>query len=106
MNVELKEFINSQEQDLRPTLNNYYNLYLKLRANGDTDKASNEVLTFFQKNQEELDHKVDHEIDIMENNNFIIARGKKRKRKRKSSKRAKKSRKSKSRKSNKSRRHK
>ena len=104
MNVELKEFINSQEQDLRPTLNNYYNLYLKLRANGDTDKASNEVLTFFQKNQEELDHKVDHEIDIMENNNFIIARGKKRKRK--SSKRAKKSRKSKSKKSNKSRRHK
>ena len=32
MNVELKEFINSQEQDLRPTLNNYYT-----RAQADTN---------------------------------------------------------------------
>ena len=106
MKTELKEFINNQEQDLRPTLHQYYDVYLKLRANGNEDKASTDVLEFLKRNQGELDHKVDHEIDMMENDNFIIARGKKRKRKRKSSKRAKKSRKSKSRKSNKSRRHK
>lgn len=100
MKTELKEFIDSQEQDLRPTLHQYYDLYLKLRANGNEDKASNDVLAFFQRNQGELDHQVDHEIDKMENDNFIIARGKKRKRKR--SKRAKNSKKSKSRKSKKS----
>ena len=95
MKTELKEFINNQEQDLRPTLHQYYDVYLKLRANGNEDKASNDVLAFFQRNQGELDHKVDHEIDKMENNNFIIARGLKRKRKRKSSRKSKKSRKSK-----------
>ena len=95
MKTELKEFIDSQEQDLRPTLHQYYDVYLKLRANGNEDKASNDVLAFFQRNQGELDHKVDHEIDKMENNNFIIARGLKRKRKRKSSRKSKKSRKSK-----------
>jgi hypothetical protein len=98
MKTELKEFIDSQEQDLRPTLHQYYDLYLKLRANGNEDKASNDVLAFFQRNQGELDHQVDHEIDKMENNNFM-ARGKKRKRKSsnrsKKSKRSKKSRKSK-----------
>ena len=97
MKTELKEFIESQEQDLRPTLYQYYDLYLQLRANGDAIKASNDTLAFFQRNQGELDHKVDHEIDMMENDNFIIARGKKRKRSRKSkkSKRSKKSKKSK-----------
>jgi hypothetical protein len=93
MKTELKEFIDSQEQDLRPTLHQYYDLYLKLRANGNEDKASNDVLAFFQRHQGELDHQVDHEIDIMENDNFIIARGKKRKRK--SSRKSKKSKKSK-----------
>jgi hypothetical protein len=73
---------------------------LKLRANGNEDKASDDVLAFCQRNQGELDHKVDHEIDKIENNNFIVARGLKRKR----SKRAKKSKKSKSRKSKKSKR--
>jgi hypothetical protein len=53
---------------------------LKLRANGNEDKALTYVLAFFQKNQGELDHQVDHEIDIMENDSFM-ARGKKRKRK-------------------------
>ena len=89
MNTQLKEFIDSQDADLRPTLYQYYDLYLKLRANGNEDKASTDVLAFFQRNQGELDHKVDHEIDIMENDNFIIARGKKRKRK--STKKSKKS---------------
>lgn len=93
MKTELKEFIDSQDEDLQPTLHQYYDLYLKLRANGNEDKASNDVLAFFQRNQGELDHQVDHEIDIMENDNFIIARGKKRKRK--SSRKSKKSRKSK-----------
>lgn len=100
MKTELKEFIDSQEQDMRPTLHQYYDLYLKLRANGNEDKASVDVLAFFQRNQQDLELKVDHEIDIMENDNFIIARGLKRKR----SKRAKNSKKSKSRKSKKSRR--
>ena len=96
MNTQLKEFINSQEADLRPTLYQYYDLYLKLRANGNEDKASTDVLAFFQRNQGELDHKVEHEIDMMENDNFIIARGKKRKRKStKKSKKSKKTRKSK-----------
>ena len=89
MNTQLKEFIDRQDADLRPTLHQYYDLYLKLRANGNEDKASVDVLAFFQRNQGELDHKVDHEIDIMENDNFIIARGKKRKRK--STKKSKKS---------------
>jgi hypothetical protein len=89
MNTQLKEFIDSQDADLRPTLYQYYDLYLKLRANGNEDKASVDVLAFFQRNQGELDHQVDHEIDIMENDNFIIARGKKRKRK--STKKSKKS---------------
>jgi hypothetical protein len=80
MKTELKEFIDSQDLDLRPTLHQYYDLYLKLRANGNENKASNDVLSFFQRNQGELDHQVDHEIDMMENDNFIIARGKKRKR--------------------------
>jgi hypothetical protein len=93
MKTELKEFIDSQDEDLQPTLHQYYDLYLKLRANGNEDKASNDVLAFFQRHQGELDHQVDHEIDIMENDNFIIARGKKRKRK--SSRKSKKSRKSK-----------
>lgn len=94
MKTELKEFIDSQEQDLRPTLHQYYDLYLKLRANGDAIKASNDTLVFFQRNQGELDHKVDHEIDKMENNNFMAYGLKKRKRKRtrksKKSKRSKK----------------
>ena len=94
MKTELKEFIDSQDADLRPTLNQYYDLYLKLRANGNEDKASTDVLEFLKRNQGELDHKVDHEIDMMENNNFIIARGLKRKRRRKSTKKSKKSRKS------------
>ncbi len=89
MNTQLKEFIDSQDADLRPTLYQYYDLYLKLRANGNEDKASTDVLAFFQRNQGELDHQVDHEIDKMENDNFIIARGKKRKRK--STKKSKKS---------------
>lgn len=80
MKIELKEFIYSQEQDMRPTLHQYYDIYLKLRANGNEDKASVDVLAFFQRNQQDLELKVDHEIDIMENDNFIIARGKKRKR--------------------------
>jgi len=98
MKTELKEFIDSQEEDLRPTLYQYYDIYLKLRANGDTIKASNDVLAFFKRHQGELDHQVDHEIDKMENNNFM-ARGKKRKRKSsklsKKSKRSKKSRRTK-----------
>jgi hypothetical protein len=92
MKIELKEFIDSQDEDLQLTLHQYYDLYLKLRANGNEDKASVDVLGFFQRNQGELDHKVDHEIDKMENDNFIIARGKKRKRK--SSRKSKKSKKS------------
>jgi uncharacterized protein YdaU (DUF1376 family) len=92
MKIELKEFIDSQDEDLQLTLHQYYDLYLKLRANGNEDKASVDVLAFFQRNQGELDHKVDHEIDKMENDNFIIARGKKRKRK--SSRKSKKSKKS------------
>ena len=96
MNTQLKEFIDSQDADLRPTLHQYYDLYLKLRANGNEDKASTDVLEFLKRNQGELDHKVDHEIDMMENDNFIIARGKKRKRKStKKSKKSKKSRRSK-----------
>ena len=97
MKTELKEFIDSQEQDLRPTLHQYYNLYLRLRANGDAIKASNDTLAFFQRNQQDLELNVDHEIDNIENNNFIVARGLKRKR-------SKKSKKSKSRKSKRSRR--
>jgi uncharacterized protein YdaU (DUF1376 family) len=96
MKTELKEFIDSQDEDLQLTLHQYYDLYLKLRANGNEDKASVDVLAFFQRNQGELDHKVDHEIDKMENDNFIIARGKKRKRKRTNkSKKSKKSRRAK-----------
>ena len=95
MKTELKEFIDSQDEDLQLTLHQYYDLYLKLRANGNEDKASIDVLAFFQRHQGELDHQVDHEIDIMENDNFIIARGKKRKRKRTSSRKSRKSRKSK-----------
>jgi hypothetical protein len=94
MNTQLKEFIDSQDADLRPTLHQYYDLYLKLRANGNEDKASTDVLAFFQRNKGELDHQVDHEIDMMENDNFIIARGLKRKRKRKSAKKSKKYKKS------------
>jgi hypothetical protein len=93
MKPELKEFIESQEQDLRPTLYQYYDLYLQLRANGDAIKASNDTLAFFQRNQGELDHKVDHEIDKMENNNFMAYGLKKRKRKSRKSKRSKKSKK-------------
>ena len=93
MKTELKEFIDSQDEDLQPTLHQYYDLYLKLRANGNEDKASVDVLAFLKRHQGELDHQVDHEIDIMENDNFIIARGKKRKRK--SSRKSNKSRKSK-----------
>ena len=81
MKAELKEFIDSQDSDLRPTLHQYYDLYLKLRANGDTVKASNDVVAFFQKNQQDLELNVDHEIDKMENNNFIIARGLKKQKK-------------------------
>ena len=58
MKTELKEFIDSQDPDLRPTLHQYYDLYLKLRANGNENKASNDVLSFFQRNQGELDHQV------------------------------------------------
>jgi hypothetical protein len=94
MKTELKEFIDSQEQDLRPTLYQYYDLYLKLRANGDAIKASNDTLAFFQRNQQDLELNVDHEIDKMENNNFMAYGLKKRKRKRtrksKKSKRSKK----------------
>ena len=94
MKTELKEFIDSQEQDLRPTLYQYYDLYLKLRANGDVIKASNDTLAFFQRNQQDLELNVDHEIDKMENNNFMAYGLKKRKRKRtrksKKSKRSKK----------------
>jgi hypothetical protein len=93
MKTELKEFIESQEQDLRPTLYQYYDLYLQLRANGDAIKASNDTLAFFQLNQGELDHNVDHEIDKMENNNFMAYGLKKRKRKSRKSKRSKKSKK-------------
>ena len=81
MKTELKEFIDSQEQDLRPTLHQYYDLYLKLRANGDVIKASNDTLAFFQRNQQDLELNVDHEIDKMENNNFMAYGLKKRKRK-------------------------
>jgi hypothetical protein len=95
MKVELKEFIDSQDSNLRPTLYQYYDVYLKLRANGNEDKASDDVLAFFQRNQQDLELNVDHEIDKIENNNFM-ARGKKRKRSRKSKK-------SKSRKSKRSR---
>ena len=97
MKTELKEFIDSQDEDLQPTLHQYYDLYLKLRANGNEDKASADVLAFLKRHQGELEFQVDHEIDMMENDNFIIARGKKRKRSRKSkkSKRSKKSKKSK-----------
>ena len=86
MKAELKEFINSQDEELRPTLYKYYDLYLELRANGDNIKASNDVLRFLKRNQGELYHLVDHEIDKIENNNFIVARGLKRKRKRNSEK--------------------
>jgi len=96
MKVELKEFIDSQDPDLHDKLNQYYDLYLKFRANGNEDQASNDVLAFFQRNQQDLELNVDHEIDKIENNNFM-ARGKKRKRSRKSKK-------SKSRKSKRSRR--
>ena len=96
MKTELKEFIDSQDSDLHDKLNQYYDLYLKFRANGNEDEASNDVLAFFQRNQQDLELNVDHEIDKIENNNFM-ARGKKRKR-------AKKSKKSKSRKSKRSRR--
>jgi hypothetical protein len=100
MKVELREFIDSQDPDLHDKLDQYYDLYLKFRANGNEDKASNDVLAFFQRNQQDLELNVDHEIDNIENNNFIVARGLKRKR----SKRAKNSKKSKSRKSKRSRR--
>ena len=95
MKTELKEFIDIQDEDLRPTLHQYYDLYLKLRANGNEDKASADVLAFLKRHQGELEFQVDHEIDMMENDNFIIARGKKRKRKRsRKSKKSKKSKKS------------
>ena len=97
MKVELKEFIDSQDSNLHDKLDQYYDLYLKFRANGKEDKASNDVLAFFQRNQQDLELNVDHEIDNIENNNFIVARGLKRKR-------SKKSKKSKSRKSKRSRR--
>lgn len=102
MKVELKEFINSQDSDLQPTLHQYYNLYLKLRANGDTVKASNDTLAFFQKYQQDLELNVDHEIDNMENNNFIVARGLKKKQKK--SRKSKKSKRSKGKRSKKTRR--
>jgi len=98
MKVELKEFIDSQDPDLHDKLNQYYDLYLKFRASGNEDEASNYVLAFFQRNQQDLELNVDHEIDKIENNNFM-ARGKKRKRRS-----SKKSKKSKSRKSKRSRR--
>ena len=91
MKVELKEFIDSQDPDLHDKLNQYYDLYLKFRANGSEDEASNYVLAFFQRNQQDLELNVDHEIDKIENNNFM-ARGKKRKRR--SSKKSKKSKRS------------
>ena len=93
MKTELKEFIDSQEQDLRPTLHQYYDLYLRLRANGDAIKASNDTLAFFQRNQQDLELNVDHEIDKMENNNFMaygLKKQKKKSRKTKKSKRSKK----------------
>ena len=104
MKVELKEFIDSQDSNLHDKLDQYYDLYLKFRANGNEDKASNDVLAFFQRNQQDLELNVDHEIDKIENNNFM-ARGKKRKRSKRSRKSKKsKSKKSKSRKSKRSRR--
>jgi len=47
MKDELKKFIDNQDEDIRPTLYKYYDLYLKLRANGNTVKASNNVVAFF-----------------------------------------------------------
>ena len=40
---------------------------------------TNDVLAFLKRNHEDLDHLVDHEIDKIENNNFIVARGLKKK---------------------------
>ena len=34
MKVELREFIDSQDPDLHDKLDQYYDLYLKFRANG------------------------------------------------------------------------
>ena len=95
MKVELREFIDSQDPDLHDKLDQYYDLYLKFRANGNEDKASNDVLAFFQRNQQDLELNVDHEIDKMENNNFMAYGLKKRKRKSRKSKNSKRSKKTK-----------
>jgi hypothetical protein len=92
MKQDLTDFINTQDKDLRPTLHEYYNLYLKLRANENEDKASDDVLAFFEMNQGELDHKVDWEIDNMQVINFTGHGIRKRSKKSKKSKKSRKSR--------------
>jgi hypothetical protein len=92
MKQDLTDFINTQDKDLRPTLHEYYNLYFKLRANENEVKASDEVLAFFEMNKGELDHQVDHEIDKIQNNNFMGRGIRKRSKKSKKSKKSRKSR--------------
>ena len=92
MKQDLTDFINTQDKELQPTLYHYYELYLKLRANENEDKASDHVLAFFEMNKGELDHQVDHEIDKIQNNNFMGRGIRKRSKKSKKSKKSRKSR--------------
>jgi hypothetical protein len=76
-------------------------LYLELKANGDEERASYDVLAFFQgitsHPRSELDLEVEHAIDLLENNDHQGYSGGRRKK----SKKSKKSRKSRNKRSNK-----
>jgi hypothetical protein len=104
MKQDLTDFINSREEGERPLLKKYYKLYLELKANGDEERASYDVLAFFQgitsHPRSELDLEVEHAIDLLENNDHQGYTGGRRK-KSKKSKKSRKSRKSRNKRSNK-----
>jgi hypothetical protein len=62
MTPELSDFINEQDEAVRPLLNKYYELYLKENANNDETTASNDVLAFCKRIQSDSNRDLESEI--------------------------------------------
>lgn len=100
MTPELRDFINEQDKDVQPLLNEYYELYLQ-NANNNETKASNDVFAFCKRIQSnpnrDLESEITNKIDEMKGPELYrgLGAGLKKSRKSKKSKKSKKSRKSK-----------
>ena len=104
MNQDLRQFINNQDNNLRPLLIKYYNLYLHVEADGNTQNASEFVLNFYKRAtsspNRDLEIEVLHAIEMLELASKSEGKGIKRKRQskkksnKKSNKKSKKSKKS------------